>query len=169
MRRNPGVGSSPAALAHTMRRHLVGDPFLVGPYQWGVVHAIHGSYSSTLAGAASVGDQTLSLTAEPSVNDFLLVGTNTPLRVTAVSGSGPYTATLAVQVGVAEASGAAVTAMKTCDLYLDGSQTLADTTYLTPGVRWLQSYTPTAGDVVFVARGTGGLQSDRLILGIPAV
>lgn len=169
MRRNPGVGNSPAALAHAMRRHLVGDPFLVGPWQWGVVNAVHGSYSSTLAAAASVGDQTLSLTATPAVNDFLLLGANPPLWVTDVTGSGPYTATLAVQVQTAEASGTAVTAMKTADLYLDGTQTLSDTTYLTPGIRWLQSYTPTVNDVVMVARGTGGLQSDRLILGIPAV
>lgn len=52
----------------------------------------------------------------------------------------------------------------TVDLYLDGSQTLGDTAYLTKGVRYLSDYFPAVGDVVLVSRGTGGLRSDRVVL-----
>ena len=152
-----------------MRRSLVGNPFTDGPWQWGVIDTVHGSYSSTLAAAAAVGATSLSLTASPSVNDYLIVGANIALRVISVTGTGPYTADIASEITTAEASSTAVTAIKTCDVYLDGTQTLSDTAYLTPGVRWLVSYTPTANDVVIVARGTGGLRSDRLILGTVAV
>lgn len=168
MRRNPGVGSSPAAVAHVLRRNLVGDPFVVAPYQWGVVHAVHGSYSSTLYAAASAGSQTVELQAAPSVNDLLLVGTNPPLRVTAVTGSAaPYTATVYPAVATAEASGTAVTAAHTCDVYFDGTQN-SGSAYLTVAVRYLASYTPAVGDVVVAARGASGLATDRLILGKPA-
>lgn len=47
----------------------------------------------------------------------------------------------------------------TVDVYLDGSSSL------TPGLRYLSSYVPSVGDVVFVARGTGGLNTDRVVLG----
>ena len=50
------------------------------------------------------------------------------------------------------------------DLYLDGTQTLSDTAYLTKGVRYLSDYRPTVGDVVLVARGTGGLKTDRVVI-----
>lgn len=170
MRRNPGVGNSPSAVAHAMRRHLVGDPFVAGPWQWGVIDAVHGSFSSSLSAGAAVGDTTLSLGAAPAVNSLLLLGSNPPLGVESVSGSAaPYTATLKTEVAVAEASATAVTDMKTADIYLDGTQTLNNTDYLTVGLRWLVSYTPAVGDVVIVARGTGGLRSDRLILGTVAV
>lgn len=42
----------------------------------------------------------------------------------------------------------------TVDLYLDGN-----TATLTPGVRYLASYTPTVGDVVLVSR----MGSDRVV------
>lgn len=51
------------------------------------------------------------------------------------------------------------------DLYLDGTQTYGDTAYLTVGVRYLSSYSPTVGDTVVVSRGTGGSRSDRFVLG----
>lgn len=166
MRRNPGhVG--PNAHAQALRRYLVGDPFLVSPTQWGVVDAVHGSFSSTLYAQANVGTQSIELNAAPVVNDFLLVGTlEQPIQVTAVSGTAaPYTATLALELPSTQASGAAVVAAKTLDLYLDGSQTLSDPTYLTPGVRYLTSYTPAVNDVVVVLRGQSGLQTDRVVFG----
>lgn len=50
------------------------------------------------------------------------------------------------------------------NLYLDGTQTLSDTSYLTNNVRYNASYTPTVGDVVLVARGTGKSSSDRTVI-----
>jgi hypothetical protein len=51
------------------------------------------------------------------------------------------------------------------DLYLDGTQTLGDTSYLTHAVRYVASYNPAVGDIVLVSRGTGGLRTDRVVLG----
>lgn len=57
------------------------------------------------------------------------------------------------QWGVVEAVNTSPVA--SVNLYLDGSTTV------TPNVRYLSSYTPTAGDTVFVAR----YGSDRIVLG----
>lgn len=76
----------PHHIAHQIRRELTPDPFTQGPFQWGVVHAVH---------------------------------------------TGP----------------------NTVDLLLDGGATV------TPGVRYLASYTPAAGDVVLVSR----MGSDRVV------
>lgn len=51
------------------------------------------------------------------------------------------------------------------DLYLDGSQTLGSTSYLTAKVAYLSSYYPAVGDVVLVRRGQGRSNSDRMVLG----
>lgn len=239
MRRNPGT-LGPHSLAQVMRHALVPDPFTHGWLQWGLVAALHGSYSSDLTSPAGPGATTIDLAGAPSVNDFLVVapyastlaaaaaqgattievgaaplvgmsvvvGAGTqPLEVTgvsgtgpylvslasgltaalgaggavsgsqpaaqvlAVSGSGPYTATVRpLQVGYTAPDGAAVTALKTLDAYLDGSNNhlLADGSpdpaFLTAGLRYLASYTPAVGDVVAVARGPGGLVSDRFVL-----
>lgn len=169
MRRAPGVGAGANATAQAFRRYLVGDPFTTAPTQWGVVQALHGGFSSTLAAAASAGATSLSITAAPIVNDLLLVGTlaNTDqvVRVTAVNGSGPYTVNIVPELPSSQASGASVVSANTLDVYLDGTQTYAQNVYLTPGVRYLDSYSPTAGDVVLVLRGEGPSTSDRVVVG----
>lgn len=48
------------------------------------------------------------------------------------------------------------------------SDPAAPTCYSIPGSN-LTQITPGVGDVVFVARGTGGLRSDRVVLGKLAV
>ncbi len=169
MRRTPGVGVGPNATAQALRRYLVGDPFTTAPTQWGVVYVLHGGFSSTLAAAAAAGATSLSVTAAPIFNDLLLVGTlastDQTVRVTSVNGAGPYTVGVIPELPSSQASGATVVSANTLDVYLDGTQTLRQTQYLTPGVRYLASYTPAAGDVVFVARGAGPSISDRVVLG----
>lgn len=54
------------------------------------------------------------------------------------------------------------------DVYLDGTQTLNDTSYLTTGIRYLAGYVPTVGDVVIIQRGLKRSASDRLVLGVLA-
>ncbi len=51
------------------------------------------------------------------------------------------------------------------DLYLDGTQTLSNTAYLTKGVRYLAGYVPTVGDTVIVQRGLKRSASDRVVIG----
>lgn len=171
MRRAPGVGGGAGAVALTMRRSLVKDPFVFGHDQWAVVDAVHGGFSSTLTAAALVGASTVDVAAAPTVNDYLVIGTligppPTALQVTAVSGSGPYTVTLAQELPVGQSSGAAVSSLHTLDLYLDGTAALSDTTYLTTGVRYLDTgWTPTAGQYVYVLRGAGDRRSDRVVVG----
>lgn len=156
-----------------MRRYLVGDPFTTAPTQWGVVHAVHGGFSTTLAAAASTGATSLSLNAAPAVNDLLLVGTlastDQTVRVTAVTGSAaPYTAQVLPELPSSQASGATVVSVKSLDVYLDGTQTYEDTLYLTPGLRYCAGYaggaTPAVGDVVLLSRGVGPSSSDRVVL-----
>ena len=55
----------------------------------------------------------------------------------------------------------------TCDVYINGAQSapFGTTRSLTAGVRYLSSYIPVIGDVVLIGHGTGGLHSDRWILG----
>lgn len=53
----------------------------------------------------------------------------------------------------------------TLNLYLDGTQTLGNTAYLTRNVRYLASYVPNVGDVVIVQRGKFRSSSDRVVLG----
>lgn len=53
----------------------------------------------------------------------------------------------------------------TVNLYLDGSQTLNDTAYLTPNVAYLSTYVPVVGDTVLVHRGVGRSSSDRVVIG----
>lgn len=50
------------------------------------------------------------------------------------------------------------TSPNTVDLHLDGSTTV------TPGIRYVKSYTPTVGDTVLVGR----YGSDRFVLGVLA-
>lgn len=57
------------------------------------------------------------------------------------------------------------TSPNTVDLYLDGTQTLNDTAYLTPGVRYVDTYSPTVGDVVVVLRNIGASATDRVVVG----
>jgi len=165
LRRNPGV-TGPAKTAQALRLHLVGDPFLTAPHQWGVVHAVHGATSTVLYAQATPGATSIQTTAAPVVNDLLLLGSlQVGLQVVSVSGSAaPFTVDLKRQVPSVVAKGAAVTAMHTLDVYFDGTQHKT-ATYLTVGVRYLSTYTPTAGDVVVAIRGTGNLASDRVILG----
>ncbi len=73
MRRDPGH-TGPNAFANALRHALIPDPFLASWQQWGHVWAVHGSYSSTLAAAATQGATSIDLSAAPSVNDFLLIG-----------------------------------------------------------------------------------------------
>lgn len=51
------------------------------------------------------------------------------------------------------------TSPNTVDLYLDGASSL------TPGVRYLASYSPTVGDVVLVGRHITGAGQDRFVFG----
>jgi hypothetical protein len=60
----------------------------------------------------------------------------------------------------------------TCDVHLNGTQNtiqgnklLGTDAALTRGIRYLASYSPAVGDLVFIAHTTGGLRSDRVILG----
>jgi hypothetical protein len=53
----------------------------------------------------------------------------------------------------------------TVSVYLDGTQTLNDTNYLTPNIRYLADYYPTVGDVVIVRRGVGLSLTDRVVMG----
>jgi hypothetical protein len=55
----------------------------------------------------------------------------------------------------------------TVDLYLNGSQNMGSTTYLTTGVKYLAPYVPTVGDVVLIQRGSEKLRTSRMILGKP--
>ena len=48
------------------------------------------------------------------------------------------------------------------DLYLDGSQTLKDTKYLTPKIRYNAGLAPYVGDVLLVYRGNNHHSSDRI-------
>ena len=51
------------------------------------------------------------------------------------------------------------TSPNTVDVYMDGS------TNLTPGVRYLSTYTPTVGDVVLVVRMQGASRTGRAVVG----
>ena len=51
------------------------------------------------------------------------------------------------------------TSPNTVDVEMDGS------TYSTPGLRYLKSYSPTVGDVVLVARMQGPSRTARVVLG----
>lgn len=166
MRRNPGH-AGPNSQAHAIRRALVPDPFLADAYQFGYVAAVHGSYTSTLSAQADAGATSVSLAAEPSVNDMLLLAGNPPLRVSAVSGAGPYVATVYPTVQVQVASGASVTTLKTVDLHLDQSQEIAQVSQLVWGVRYLEGYSPAVYDYVAIARTrpSAGAGSDRFVLG----
>lgn len=138
---------------------------MTSAYQWGTVSAVHGYFSSTLASAASAGATSISTVAAPSLNALLLIGTLASgpnaqaIEVLGVSGSGPYDVALAQELSASQVSGASVTDVPTVDLYLDGAS------YLTTGVRHLGSYSPQVNDVTAVARGQGGLSSDRFALG----
>jgi hypothetical protein len=167
------VGNSPNSVAQALRRQLKGNPFLTSQVQWGVVAAVHGAFSSTLAAAAAVGTQQIQTNAAPPVNELLLIGTiTTGIRVLQVLGSSaPYTVTLSTALPVAQANSAAVQGMATVDLYLNASQNNVlpsgqpNPAFLTPGVRYLSTYSPTVGDSVVVLRGIGGMASDRFVLG----
>ena len=53
----------------------------------------------------------------------------------------------------------------TCDVYINGTQNLNNPAFLTRAIRYLESYVPTVNDVVLIGHGTGGLTSDRWIIG----
>lgn len=164
MRRDPGV-AGPHAGAHAVRLALVPDPFVASAYQFGYVKAVHGSFSSTLSAAANAGDQTVDLGAAPSLNDCLVLPSNPPLRVTALSGT---TATVYPPVQESVASGTSVTTLNTVDIDPDQSGGLSATTSLVPAVRYLKGYSPTVEDYVAIARPSlsAGAGSDRFVLGV---
>ncbi len=173
MRRPPG-GEGVNGLAQALRRQLVPNPFLGSSSQWGRVKGIHGSFTSTLYAAASLGTQSVELNAAPSINDYLIIGASLPAcRVTAVSGSAaPYTATLATPLATAEASGATVTTLSTVDVYLDQSDGnlsggVPDPAYLTYGLAYICYYTPVLEDYVIIWRSemSTGAGSDRIVMG----
>jgi hypothetical protein len=70
--------------------------------------------NTTLAAAATAGSNTVSLTASVAVGDWIVIGSGSTLEthyVTAVTGTGPYTATLNVPVLYSQPSGAAVSGL----------------------------------------------------------
>ena len=132
-------------------------------HQWGLVQAVHGTYASTLATNASLRSDQISLNDPPALNAFLVFpGVPGSFRVTAVSGD---LATIVPSLPQDVPSGTAVADLPTLDVYPDGSQHTNNPAYLMPGLRWLASYVPTAGDVVLIRRGQGLSSSDRLVLG----
>lgn len=137
------------------------------PYQWGYVDAIHVAGTTTLYANASLGATSIQTNGYVAPNAIMMIGTLvTGIRAVSVTGTtAPYTVALAQPLPTAQSSGATVTLLATLDLYLDGTQGLADTAYLVTGIKYLASYSPTVGDVVLVCRGTGHLKSDRVALG----
>lgn len=70
--------------------------------------------STTLAAAANVGDATASLTATVAAGSWIVIGTGATLethRVTSITGTGPYVATLDYAMKYAQASGTTVTGL----------------------------------------------------------
>ena len=53
----------------------------------------------------------------------------------------------------------------TCNIYINGTQNLNNPGFLTKNVRYLESFVPYKGAVVLIGHGTGGLVSDRVIIG----
>ncbi|MHB2029661.1 MAG: hypothetical protein ACYCPT_12715 [Acidimicrobiales bacterium] len=51
------------------------------------------------------------------------------------------------------------------DVYLDGTQNMNNTAFLTTGIRYLDGYDPVVGDGVVLIRGTNKSVSDRTVLG----
>ena len=144
-----------------------------GPYQWGYVAAVHAAASTTLSASCAAGALAIETAASiASSNALIVVGKGGPVQVESVTGTGPYTLTLANRgVPIAQNSGATVRTLNTVDLYLDGWQNPPDnlppgvTKTLTVGVRYLYGYSPKVGHVAIVARGTGLQRSDRVVLG----
>ncbi len=168
MRGVPSAHGGSQSLAQVLKKQLVGNPFTNGTIQWGMVEVVHGATSSALYAAAALGATSIETQAPPLVNDMLVIGTAPgAIRASAVTGSAaPFVVTLAQPLSVAQASGAAVNALNTLDLYLDGSQLQPNPApFLTVGVRHLKTYTPAANDVVCVLRGAGGLSTDRIVVG----
>lgn len=167
MKNAPG-GPGPRGVAAALRKHVASNPFLDGTVQWGIVSAVHGSTSTTLSASASVGATTIYTVAAPLVNDLLQIGpvpTFTP-RVTAVTTSGSdYAVTIQPGLVQAQASGAAVTALNTIDVYLNGAQNPSPASSLTWGIRYYSGSSPSVGDVLPLFRGLGGTASDRFALG----
>jgi hypothetical protein len=121
-----------------------------------------------LTSAASAGDTTIYTAAAPIVNDMLVLGSLPvhAVRVTGVTGSGPYTVTIAPGVATAYTTGTSVTALPTIDVYLNGAQNPTPASALTWGIRYYYGVNaPALGDVIPLFRGIGGLQSDRFGLG----
>jgi len=159
-------------VARQLRAQLVPSHYTSTPWQWAYVAAIHAPTTTTLSANASAGATSISTAASISVNSLIVVGTGGPVSVASVSGSGPYTVTLAPKgIPNAALSGATVHIIATVDVYLDGWQNPPAnlppgvTKVLTIGVRYLYGYTPTVGHVVLMGRGTGLQRSDRFVIG----
>ena len=157
-------------VAHLLRANVVGHPTLASPTQWGLVSAVHqASDETTLAAAAAAGALTIQTNGPLTPNAQVFVdGATQAIAVTALSGTqAPYTVTLQTPLLANASSGATVRVANTVDLYLDGTQNLGDEAYLTPGVRFYDSFAPEVGDVVQVLRGTGASATDRVCAGRP--
>ena len=157
-------------VAHLLRTNVVGHPTLNSQTQWGIVAAVHrASDETTLAAAAAAGALTIQTNGPLTPNAQVFVdGATQATAVTALSGTqAPYTVTLQTPLLAAAPSGATVRVANTVDLYLDGTQNLGDEAYLTPGVRFYDSFVPEVGDVVHVLRGTGASATDRVCAGRP--
>lgn len=173
-----------------------------------------GSFSTTLASAASAGASTVSMNAAPPVGLLLqfgnILGTfGGEAAVLDVTGTGPYAVTLSTGLAYDQASGATVTglppaypvsavsgtgpytatimalqspwpsgtgvvALASVDAYLDqsvgidrNSDGTPTTRQLTARIRYLGWYTPQVGDYVLVGRSnmSNGGGSDRVVLG----
>jgi Glycine rich protein len=164
----PHAPGSPHSLAQALRRGLATRPFSEDTIQWGIVAAVHGSTNTMLTSAASAGDTTIYTAAAPLVNDLLVIGdtpTTTAPRVTAVTGSGPYTVSVQPELPATLTTGTSVTALPTIDVYLNGAQNPTPASSLTWGIGIAYGTTPPAvGSVIPLFRGIGGLKSDRFAL-----
>lgn len=163
--------------ARQLRRHL-GMPkqYTHSPWQWGYVAAVHTARTTTLNSGCTAGAQSISTNASIEANAMIVVGNGGPVQVQSVSGSGPFTVTLANRgVPTTQAVNAVVRVLATVDLYLDGWQhppaglPPGVTQTLTTGVRFLSGTVPIVGQVGLIARGTGLQRADRIFLGAPAV
>ena len=89
--------------------------------------------------------------------------TNTTLYANVSAGATSFQSALPTS----QTSGAAVVALWTVDVFLNGTQIMPTPsmgTFVTIGIRFEEGWNPVVGDVVPVIRGPGGLVTDRFVL-----
>jgi hypothetical protein len=134
MQKNPmfkqayAIGDSGQALRNAMLGYLGGFNTFLGLNTPSVTGATLDTVTTTAA-AAAAGATTVSSTATVATGKYIVIaGDYTPLRVTAVSGSGPYTLTLDRPLLRGVASGAALQSVSAGAINQTGAIAAGDTT-----------------------------------------